>query len=346
MIRLKPILEIQLIKEALPLSKAREFVNIERNPGIEKHLNLIFEKLKAEPGAKVLNELGRIAIPFPKTKHGMVPSELLNYDEDFNTSRELSEFMQTIWKLERTITNILYRSGDKFDSKYKQINNNMLSYYNFITGQNLKDQYGRAVKVSKFIPYLVTTYYIVLNTWNSSDDGISKDVLSDEQLKSKIKEQTNKLLADYDSIPEVKIFRQSSVSDHVQYYIVYSKHAYDIAGMSTDRGWTSCMNIYTGMNKHYIQHDIKEGTIVAYLIKESDFNINNPTARLSIKPYVNIENPDDVFFQPETKIYGSAPGDFQSVVNKIFDKIQPGKSGTFELVDTLYCDSGVRDIKK
>ena len=211
----------------------------------------------------------------------------------------------------------------------------------------MKDHYGRAIKVSKFIPYVITTYYIVLNTKNSFDKKLN-DVLSDEQLKSKIKEETNKLLADYNSIPEVKVHRQTPAASNLKFHIVFSKHSYDIAGMSTDRGWTSCMNVYTGENKRYIQYDIKEGTIVAYLIKGSDFNINNPTARLLIKPYVNIDNPDDVYFQPETKIYGTAPLDFESIVNEIFDKIQPVKAGTFSLVDTLYCDAGDRNrtIKK
>ena len=347
MIKLRPIVEMQLIKEALPLSKAREFASIERNPGIEKHLNLIFEKLKSEPGAKVLNELGRVAIPVEAQTGYYNPIGHMGnnrWDEDFEHSEQLNDFAEFLWDAERGINYVIRRYPNKIDSSYTPINNAMLSFYNIITGKNLKDQYGREIKLAKFIPYLITTYYKLLNIANGTENPTK--VETDEQLKNTIKEKINQLLADYNNIPEVKLRMQTPVASNTKFYIVFSKHSYDIAGMSTDRGWTSCMNIYSGSNKRYIQYDIKEGTIVAYLIKEPDFNINNPTARLAIKPYVNIENPDDVYFQPETKVYGTPALDLQSVVTKLFDKIQPGKSGTFALVDTLYCDSGVKNIEK
>ena len=347
MIKLKPILEMQLIKEALPLSKAREFASIERNPGIEKHLNLIFEKLKSEPGAKVLNELGRVAIPV-EAQIVYYPQGYLGgyeWDEDWDHSTQLMRFVEDLWEASRVINFVILRYPDKIDSSYTPIITAGVGFYNIITGKNLKDQYGREIKMAKFIPYLVTTYYKLLNIKNGIENPT--EVETDEQLKNKIKEKTNQLLADYNNIPEVKLRMQwPAEGSNTKFYIVFSKHSYDIAGMSTDRGWTSCMNIYKGSNKRYIQYDIKEGTIVAYLIKEPDFNINNPTARLTIKPYVNIETPDDVYFQPETKIYGTPSMDLQSIVTKLFDKIQPGKAGTFALVDTLYCDSGVTNIKK
>jgi len=65
------------------------------------------------------------------------------------------------------------------------------------------------------------------------------------------------------------------------YLIVISKHPYDIVGMSTDRNWTSCMNIrddkVSQYNK-YLPLDITQGTIVSYLIKRHDLNIKRPIA--------------------------------------------------------------------
>jgi hypothetical protein len=346
MIKLKTLLEMQMIKEALPLSKAREFASIERNPGIEKHLDLIFEKLKSEPGAKVLNELGRVAIPVNLKPDYYHPSGYLGnleWEEDHDHSEELWNFADFLSDAKRQINYVIRQFSDKIDSSFTPINDNM-HLIDIISGKNFKDQYGREVKMSKYIPYIVTKYYKARNIVNSIENP--NEAETDEQLKNTIKEKTNQLLSDYNKIPEVHLRMNSSFQANVQLYIVFSKHSYDVAGMSTDRGWTSCMNIYKGSNKHYIQYDIKEGTIVAYLIKEPDFNIKNPTARIAIKPYVNIEKPDDVFFQPETKIYGTPSVDFNSIVNEIFDKIQPGKTGTFALVDTLYCDSGVRNIEK
>lgn len=67
--------------------------------------------------------------------------------------------------------------------------------------------------------------------------------------------------------------------------ICLSMHPYDIAGMSTDRGWVSCMNLKDGSNKRYVKQDVAGGTLVAYLIDPQDKNINKPIARCLAKPY-------------------------------------------------------------
>ncbi len=73
------------------------------------------------------------------------------------------------------------------------------------------------------------------------------------------------------------------------FLICISKHPYDIAGMSTDRGWTSCMNLEDGSNAEYIENEIVDGTLIAYLIDEKDKNINRPYGRINIKPYTKKE---------------------------------------------------------
>lgn len=68
--------------------------------------------------------------------------------------------------------------------------------------------------------------------------------------------------------------------------IVISKNPLDILNQSTDRKWTSCMDLTHGVNKDYVAEDLRYGTIVAYLTENTDTNLQNPIARLSIKPYV------------------------------------------------------------
>ena len=121
------------------------------------------------------------------------------------------------------------------------------------------------------------------------------------------------------------------------YVAVFSKHPYDIAGMSTDRGWTSCMNIYGGENKRYIKWDIKKGSFICYLTKQKDTNLNKPTARILVKPYISIWDKDEVLYSPEP-VYGTAPNEFSIFVENVLSKIQGEKVGTFELIDKLYCD--------
>jgi hypothetical protein len=134
-------------------------------------------------------------------------------------------------------------------------------------------------------------------------------------------------------------------SKKTDFIIVFSKHPYDIAGMSTDRGWTSCMNLYTGGFKKHIKWDVKEGSFVCYLTSVSDTNLNKPTGRIAVKPYVNVEDKKDVLYSPEQKIYGTAPNDFLNTVNDVLSKIQGEKIGKFELSRELYCDTSRELVK-
>ncbi len=136
--------------------------------------------------------------------------------------------------------------------------------------------------------------------------------------------------------------------NNVNSYMVFSKHSYDIGGSSTDRGWTSCMNLFSGGNARYIIEDVKEGSFVVYLISTNDMNIQKPIARILVKPYVNVDDENDVLYSPTQKIYGTAPDNFLTNVNKILENIQKEKVGIFKFIQTLYKDSSadVWDIKK
>ena len=100
--------------------------------------------------------------------------------------------------------------------------------------------------------------------------------------------------------------RLTSNLDTKKLMIVLSNHSYDIAGMSADRKWTSCMNIISGSNARWVKEDIKWGTVVAYLIEENDKNINNPLGRILIKPYFD-DNGAVVYF-PEPTVYSPYVG--------------------------------------
>lgn len=100
--------------------------------------------------------------------------------------------------------------------------------------------------------------------------------------------------------------RLTSNLDTKKLMIVLSNHSYDIAGMSTDRRWTSCMNLLSGSNARWVKEDIKWGTVVAYLIEENDKNIENPLGRILIKPYFD-DNGAVVYF-PEPTVYSPYVG--------------------------------------
>ncbi len=129
-------------------------------------------------------------------------------------------------------------------------------------------------------------------------------------------------------------------------FMVFSKHSYDIGGASTDRGWKSCMDLYVGSNRKYILEDVKEGSFIVYLISANDMNIQKPIARILVKPYVNVNDENDVLYSPTQKIYGTAPDNFLTSVNKILENIQKEKVGVFKFVKTLYDDGERRKIEK
>lgn len=131
----------------------------------------------------------------------------------------------------------------------------------------------------------------------------------------------------------------SRASSKSKLKIVVSRHPYDIAGMSTGRGWTSCMNIDIGSNKNYVAIDIKEGTLVAYLVDTEDKDIKKPKARVLIKPFINKKS-DKVALGVSNAIYGDAPDWFGDKVVEWADSVNDSKKlqGIFTFPPNLYDD--------
>lgn len=132
--------------------------------------------------------------------------------------------------------------------------------------------------------------------------------------------------------------------------VVLSQHPYDIAGMSTGRGWTSCMNLDTGCNRRYVEEDVKGGVFIAYFTNSNDTNIEKPFGRVLIKPYVkdgwsssiyDSRSYDNVYFLPNISAYGSFTSEGSEVVNKWLEEKQGlVPRGNYYLPDELYADDG------
>ena len=125
-------------------------------------------------------------------------------------------------------------------------------------------------------------------------------------------------------------------------FCVISRHPYDVAGMSTGRGWYSCMNVITGSNKEYVERDVNEGSIIAYLVDKNDKNITNPKARILMRVYV-AENGKRGLFPVGT--YGTGTEDFTAVVYEWCSSVNAKYFGipygmSMSLLDRLYDDGG------
>jgi hypothetical protein len=129
--------------------------------------------------------------------------------------------------------------------------------------------------------------------------------------------------------------------------VCISRHAYDIAGMSTDRGWESCMTFTSDdynfepatdedgkEYNRFLEKDIVNGTIIAYLIKASDKNLQNPIGRIALKPYLNKHKRILVV---SSLTYGTTPDNFEEFVQDwAYENFNKGKWGEFKLNQKVY----------
>lgn len=133
--------------------------------------------------------------------------------------------------------------------------------------------------------------------------------------------------------------RSNSTKQAGSLVVCISRHPYDIAGMSTDRGWTSCMDMVNGDNAHYVLQDAANGTLIAYLINKDDPNIEHPISRILIKPFVNADDGSYILVA-EQRVYGNnAPG-FKETVTAWLSEVNQGRAdGVYCIKPELYADS-------
>lgn len=98
-----------------------------------------------------------------------------------------------------------------------------------------------------------------------------------------------------------------------------------------------------GQNVKYIIEDVKEGSLVSYLINKNDKDIKNPISVLNIKPYINEEDKNDYILVSDEQMYGQGRPEFKQTVDNILSEINGvGKEGFYCLNEKLYADSPER----
>lgn len=126
--------------------------------------------------------------------------------------------------------------------------------------------------------------------------------------------------------------------------IVITRNKYDVAGMSTGRGWTSCMNMVKKdgfvNNSHFLPKDIREGTLTAYLAKTSDPDLKSPIGRINLKHFESRDWSSGSIFRPEQARYGSTTVGFPGQVEEWANKAYPAKPGIYVKHHSLYDDDG------
>lgn len=122
--------------------------------------------------------------------------------------------------------------------------------------------------------------------------------------------------------------------------IVITRNKYDVAGMSTGRGWTSCMNLEQGSNRRYVKNDIEQGTLTAYLCTKEDNGISKPMGRVNLKRFEHIGTKHAIY-KPEDSVYGTIPSNFHKKVSEWAEQnYAPKDAGIYKKHEDLYNDDG------
>ncbi len=129
-----------------------------------------------------------------------------------------------------------------------------------------------------------------------------------------------------------------------EFMIALTSNYEDVAGMSYRRCWdNSCLDIDYGENKRYVKDEVKQGTVVAYLIKSDDLEIEKPLGRVNIKPYYSNRDEKEILYFVDRRVYGNVPDEklFKKIITSYLKEKQEVKLfGFYNKVEGLYSDWG------
>jgi len=140
--------------------------------------------------------------------------------------------------------------------------------------------------------------------------------------------------------------RSKDATKRLDKVVVFSKHPYDIAGMSYGRSWKSCTDLVIGPKRKFVKVDIENGTVIAYLATPDDTNLRQPLGRVLIKPYVDVKDEKNIILYPENNTYGKIedPRTFIGFLDDILERVQDVTS-EYNLLSCINQDSKRTKIK-
>lgn len=122
----------------------------------------------------------------------------------------------------------------------------------------------------------------------------------------------------------LKIFMSDPKRDikETKFYVVISCHPYDIMGMSTGRGWSSCLDMedqkYGGHHIRHLSGHLNRSDLVAYLIRRNDTNIKNPISRCILRK--EFAGNGKYHLEVDSHIYGVNLTEFYKALSDFVDK--------------------------
>ena len=341
--------QILLLTEAIPLSQAKYYTSIDRQIG-QQVISTVWDKL-VNLGGTLSRNKQRISFDFkidPEIEFkGGKAKTLLRHGEFLIT---LATLLDAGLKMKQT-----YASGMSDEDREYEASSLLQNYNRYI------EEYSNSLYSAYTVDRIELSRSKAILDLNSnvveiSTRKIKTGKIIDEILKKYITRGFDNLSS---SLPFHSMLKQAYVEyttvksnlgtskENKEYAIIIGKHPVDIAGMSSGRGWVSCMTLpgdpkspKGGGNQKYVACDVKYGTLIAYLVNKTDQNINRPIGRLLIKPYYHkVKN--TVIYIPEIESYGTVPVTFYSTIEDLFDKVNSKATldrGVYKLAKKLYPD--------
>lgn len=240
-------------------------------------------------------------------------------EEASRTKRVIMDF-GPLFKEERTVV-------DEYEI-------DLVSFYlNLMSAANIKAGYDTKRTLAKSILSEVIEEILM-------DNDMDNDIEIDFQ---------NNLVMYHDGGKEhkIRIGKVLGRSMPKPFCVVITHNILDIAGMSTDKNWTSCMNLRDGGERQTVFEEIKYGGMVAYLVQGTKDEINTILddhdegglaqqrcfSRIAIKRMLIKENPKKFVFVAEDICYSvlgvgeSITHPFRHVVEKVLSDSN-SKTGT------------------
>ena len=306
---------IQYINEALPLNLAKEYTGYKRSPEAQKYMGIFWKALSkyaVDHGGKISRNGYRIYLPY----WGREPEVVA---DDDGSSGSFAGWVTTREAI-KVVVSVKLEERDQWIAGW--------DYIGGTVDVAFKDKDGKTkVRPGQKIGKLLVGETIP----TGKGDMPALPFFSNDPIRLG------------------KSIRDSIKSKNL--WVVISNHAYDIAGMSTDRNWTSCMNVIDGNFKHYVWNDIELGTLVAYIIDKNDTNIEHPFGRVLIKPYelerskkywfsFLFKKSNPIVYSPEVTVYSPYIGlkPIRYWLKTICEEIQD-ETGTLRSLHGLYDDN-------
>ncbi len=120
-------------------------------------------------------------------------------------------------------------------------------------------------------------------------------------------------------------------------FVVISQNPHDIAKMSYERNWSSCLTLGTGEKHKELFCEVEDGGLIAYIIKQEDKNIEKPYSRIHIRHLQSKEGKS--IAKSENRYYGIFVPGFFNVVNDFINSHQEISLGIYSLKGSKWSDS-------